>query len=327
MPWELDGNNLGMNLTEWLGTRDAHPLIMGTQTGGNTLPTPTTEAMRITPVTGLTPGTQPRSVGIGTRAPQRRLHVEPSEIHSGGSEAGFSFGNRPVLGGQPPPFTENPTNGERWVWYATEGAARLWSGLDKIVITTDGRLDVRGDVAAAGDVSAEGSVEADGTVKGDFLDIVDFLSARSDASIGGSLSVGPTTGTTGVGVRSTSSDSTGVLGESKGIGGSSGQNIGVNGISDGGFAGVSGSSTGNAFGVRGISNTNTGVVGASTSGIGGEFNGGKAQLRLQPSSTLGRPTTGQHNQGELFMDSGAALFVCTATGTPGTWRRFTTTPA
>ncbi|HKX26158.1 MAG TPA: hypothetical protein VJ302_00570, partial [Blastocatellia bacterium] len=50
-------------------------------------------------------------VGIGTAAPNRGLHVEPSEIHSGGAGAGYSFGNRETTG-----FVESPAAGERWVW-------------------------------------------------------------------------------------------------------------------------------------------------------------------------------------------------------------------
>jgi hypothetical protein len=68
-----------------------------------------------------------------------------------------------------------------------------------------------------------------------------------------------------------------------------------------------------------------GVQGQGTSGYGGQFQGGKAQLRLVPASTVGKPTTGAHVRGELYMDSAAALFVCTVTGTPGTWRKVTTT--
>ncbi|MEJ7655126.1 MAG: hypothetical protein WKH64_18215 [Chloroflexia bacterium] len=40
---------------------------------------------------------------------------------------------------------------------------------------------------------------------------------------------------------------------------------------------------------------------------------------------MGKPTTGAHLIGELFLDRAAALWICTASGTPGTWRRVTTT--
>ena len=46
---------------------------------------------------------------------------------------------------------------------------------------------------------------------------------------------------------------------------------------------------------------------------------------LMPKGSAGKPTTGSHTKGELYMDSGATLFVCTRGGTPGTWRKFTTT--
>ena len=38
-----------------------------------------------------------------------------------------------------------------------------------------------------------------------------------------------------------------------------------------------------------------------------------------------RRTTGGHQQGELFLDTTAQLFICTVSGTPGTWRKVTTT--
>jgi hypothetical protein len=79
-------------------------------------------------------------IGLGTGAPQRILHAEGPEVHSGGSAGGFSFANRDT--GQ---FVESPTAGERWVWYASGGRARLWSGGDRLSIdlTTDGgALDV-----------------------------------------------------------------------------------------------------------------------------------------------------------------------------------------
>ena len=54
------------------------------------------------------------SIGIGTTTPSRQLHMEGSEIHSGGGGAGFSFGNRQTAG-----FVNIPANGERWVWYSS----------------------------------------------------------------------------------------------------------------------------------------------------------------------------------------------------------------
>jgi Chaperone of endosialidase len=73
------------------------------------------------------------SVGIGTNNPLRRLHVEGGEIHSGGSGAGFSFSNR-----SNPDFVENPSGGDRWLWYAVNGQARLWSGKDALEIVPIG---------------------------------------------------------------------------------------------------------------------------------------------------------------------------------------------
>jgi len=76
-------------------------------------------------------------IGIGTAAPMRALHVEPDEIHSGGSGGGFSFGNRETVG-----LVNSPTNGERWVLYSTGGIARLWSGGDKLFVTPKGSVGV-----------------------------------------------------------------------------------------------------------------------------------------------------------------------------------------
>jgi hypothetical protein len=67
------------------------------------------------------------SLGIGTASPLRPLHVEGQEIHSGGAGAGFSFTDRQING-----FGDNP--GQRWVWYAEKGKARLWSGSDVISV-------------------------------------------------------------------------------------------------------------------------------------------------------------------------------------------------
>ena len=114
------------------------------------------------------------NVGIGTTNINRTLHVEGSEVHSGGGGGGFSFANR-----NPGTFVEIPANGERWVWYAQDGIARLWSGNDKVSVTAQARvgigtsaptasLDVRGDVklGGAGNYYAVGALDNSRMVAG-----------------------------------------------------------------------------------------------------------------------------------------------------------------
>jgi len=124
----------------------------------------------------------------------------------------------------------------------------------------------------------------------------------------------------------------GVLGEGRGVGAGV---VGRNGDGFAGGTGVQGEGSDRGIGVYGKSGIGTGVDGESTrgtavrgwsrgDGIGGYFIGGRAQLKLAPGGTPGRPTTGFHSQGELYMDSNASLFVCVENGTPGTWKRFTT---
>mgnify|MGYP000956422285 CR=1 FL=1 len=90
--------------------------------------------------------------------------------------------------------------------------------------------------------------------------------------------------------------------------------------------GVAGFSTSNA-GMRAASSSGSGIYASSTSGIGAVVSGGRAPLQLTPKSTPGRPTSGTHGKGELVVDSAGSLFICTATGTPGTWKKVTVTSA
>jgi hypothetical protein len=62
----------------------------------------------------------------------------------------------------------------------------------------------------------------------------------------------------------------------------------------------------------------TGVWGISANGYGGQFWGGKAQLKLKPADSVGAPT-GVHAKGEIYMDRAATLWVCVAGGNPATW--------
>ena len=51
-------------------------------------------------------------------------------------------------------------------------------------------------------------------------------------------------------------------------------------------------------------------------------NGGDTRgLRLRLRSTPGAPTTGAWSKGTMILDSAADLFICTAAGTPGTWKK------
>jgi hypothetical protein len=67
--------------------------------------------------------------------------------------------------------------------------------------------------------------------------------------------------------------------------------------------------------------------GAGGAGYGGSFVGGQAQIRLVPRSTTGKPTAGAHKVGELYLDKVGGLYICTVAGTPGTWRKVSTTLA
>jgi len=93
--------------------------------------------------------------------------------------------------------------------------------------------------------------------------------------------------------------------------------VGVFGLSDTG-KGVLGAAT-SGEGVFGTSGGGAGVYGESTSGVGGVFKGNRAPLRLIPATTAGAPTTNSHDVGELYVDKDGKLYICTASGMPGTW--------
>lgn len=76
------------------------------------------------------------AVGVGA-TPRRTLHVEGLEIHSGGWAGGYSFANRTTGS-----FMETPDAGQRWVWYATDGVARLWSRSDLISVAPSGNVGI-----------------------------------------------------------------------------------------------------------------------------------------------------------------------------------------
>jgi hypothetical protein len=114
-----------------------------------------------------------------------------------------------------------------------------------------------------------------------------------------------------------------VIGESDGATGQ-----GVHGANSTRGDGVLGDSQGgNAIHGRSFGPTGAGVFGEHFgNGYGGQFEGGKAPLRLIPGSAPGRPKDGlRHQKGEIYLYSVGALFVCVKRGKPGTWRKVTTT--
>jgi hypothetical protein len=123
------------------------------------------------------------------------------------------------------------------------------------------------------------------------------------AGVGGrSEGVDQVTGFGGTGVIGTSQAGDGVLGATNKAGRS-----GVVGLNDSGT------------GVFGRSGTGFGVDGFSGQLYGGHFTGGLAPIRLVPSQSAGAPTAGNHQVGELFVDSSGSLFFCKVSGTPGTF--------
>jgi len=134
------------------------------------------------------------------------------------------------------------------------------------------------------------------------------------------------TSSNGAGVDATSSNGDGVVGTGHGQFGTgvlgSGDDVGVQG--NGINVGVDGNSP-NGDAMSGFSSIGgTGVFGQSVNGLGAEFKGGEAPLRLDPATTAGAPTSGTHKRGELYVDSKGQLFLCVAdsvNGNPGTWKQ------
>ncbi|MFF1258740.1 MULTISPECIES: hypothetical protein [unclassified Streptomyces] len=107
--------------------------VAGSLNVGNTLQTSTLAAASAS-IASL-------AVATTDDGPNASLHVDGMGLHSGGGAGGYSFADR-GLGS----FVETPSGGERWVWYAFAGAARLWSGEDRLTVGlgSGDALDVRG---------------------------------------------------------------------------------------------------------------------------------------------------------------------------------------
>jgi hypothetical protein len=65
--------------------------------------------------------------------------------------------------------------------------------------------------------------------------------------------------------------------------------------------------------------TGAGVHGSSTTGRGGNFVGGAAQIRLTPGTRASHPTSGQ--SGDLYADKNGRLWFCKKGGSHATWHQ------
>ncbi len=223
------------------------------------------------------------------------------------------------------------------VWGENEGSGPGVEGIAKAITGTGVEGRTNGSLGTG--VSGTG-----GFIGVDGIGNVGVRGTGTDAQQAGVKGEGPTgvwgrtskTHFAGVYGEHTGTSGNGVLGIGKGgeqgVFGKNPDNIGVRGdgkngvygesTTGNGWSAVVGRSTGRGgIGTYGECSGGIGVKGVSTSGYAGEFVGGKAQLKLQPAGSAGKPTTGTHSKGEIYMDSAGALFVCTASGTPGTWKK------
>jgi hypothetical protein len=81
-----------------------------------------------------------------------------------------------------------------------------------------------------------------------------------------------------------------------------------------------GYSQGDGVGLHGISEQGFGMIAFCRDGVGGHFQGGRANVNLPPFGPPPPLRTDEHLQGELVHDQNGDVWMCVGTGTPGTWR-------
>jgi hypothetical protein len=143
----------------------------------------------------------------------------------------------------------------------------------------------------------------------------------------------------GAGVQGETINGFGVVGKSQGktgVYGISKSQMGVRGTSTTGYGmfAESTNSTGLVAtsiygnGIQTTSFSGRAIYGRSDDNYGAAFYGGKAPLRLEPSTfQVGPPVDGNHLIGEFFVDKEGKLFYCMVAGTPGRWVLLSQIPA
>jgi hypothetical protein len=133
-------------------------------------------------------------------------------------------------------------------------------------------------------------------------------------------------------VGSTTANNAGVLGDTD-LNDSAGViGLGRAGVSNCGVMGVKAGPSGRYVpaGVVGDANAGGSVVNQATYGVaalngvgvGLYVDGAQAAMVFAPNDNPGPPTAGQHNKGEVMMDSLGTLWFCVQQGSPGAWARF-----
>jgi hypothetical protein len=82
-----------------------------------------------------------------------------------------------------------------------------------------------------------------------------------------------------------------------------------------------GYSQGDGVGLHGISEQGFGMIAFCRDGVGGHFQGGRANVNLPPFGPPPPLRTDEHLQGELVHDQDGDFWLCLATGRPGLWRK------
>ena len=125
-----------------------------------------------------------------------------------------------------------------------------------------------------------------------------------------------TAGGSGAGVRAKSTSGSAVVAQANTKAGTFA--AGVRAIGDEGVV-----ARGTTIGLD-VTATGPAINAASSNGVGGDFSGAVAPIRLDPAATPGAPQSGTHHKGELYVDSNGQLFLCIAdsiNGTAGTWKQ------
>ncbi len=98
--------------------------------------------------------------------------------------------------------------------------------------------------------------------------------------------------------------------------------VGTGGVGGYGVFGYCDKESPTATGVLGRADAGYGVVAASVTGVSLLVrNGGRLQQSLR--TAAGAPSVGAFTIGEMIRDVGGDMYICTVTGTPGTWRKVT----